>query len=95
MPVEPEKMDALTRLLEHLPSRKKIVLTIPQTHPHNLTTINRSPHIFFINFPHKTQAFIRINFLLKTNTTSNPSHEYSAHVNTTLTSDFIARTPNW
>jgi hypothetical protein len=95
MPVEPEKMDALTRLLEHLPSRKKIVLTIPQTHPHNLTTINRSPHIFFINFPHKTQAFIPINFRLKTKTTSNPSLEYSAHAIRSLTLYFIAQTQNW
>ena len=36
MPVESEKNDALTKLLEHLPSLKKIVLHIPQTHPHDL-----------------------------------------------------------
>jgi hypothetical protein len=66
MPVESEKKDVLTKNLEHLPSRKKIILTIPQTHPHNLP-----------------------------NTTSNPSRKYSAHAIGTLTSDFIARTPNW
>jgi hypothetical protein len=36
-----------------------------------------------------------INFPLKTNTTSNPSLEYLAHAIRRLTSDFIARTPNW
>jgi hypothetical protein len=42
---EPEKMDVLTKLSKHLPSRKKIVLTIPQTHPTTQTT----SHIFFSN----------------------------------------------
>jgi hypothetical protein len=44
MPVESAKKDVLTKLLEHLPSRKKIILTIPQTHPHNLPTMHTSPN---------------------------------------------------
>ncbi len=40
---EPEKMNVLTKLSKHLPSRKKIVLTIPQTHP---TTQSTSGNFF-------------------------------------------------
>ncbi len=58
MHVEPEKMNAPTNPLEPLPNLKKIVLTIPQTHPHNIPTIHTGPHISLpeqkaLNFPLK------------------------------------------
>jgi hypothetical protein len=42
---EPEKMDVLTKLSKHLPSRKIFLVTIPQIHPTTQTT----SHIFFSN----------------------------------------------
>ncbi len=42
---EPEKMDVLTKLSKHLPSRKIFLVTIPQTHPTTQTT----SRIFFPN----------------------------------------------
>jgi hypothetical protein len=41
---EPEKMDVLTKLSKHLPSRKLFLVTIPQIHPTTPTS-----HIFFSN----------------------------------------------
>jgi hypothetical protein len=41
---EPEKMDVLTKLSKHLPSRKIFLVTIPQIHPTTPTS-----HIFFSN----------------------------------------------
>jgi hypothetical protein len=38
MSVEPEKMDVLTKLSEHLDSRNKNFVTIPQTQPIAQTT---------------------------------------------------------
>ncbi len=45
---EPEKMDVLTKLSKHLPSRKFFLVTIPQTHPTTQTTLP-------IFFPNTTQ----------------------------------------
>jgi hypothetical protein len=47
---EPEKMDVLTKLSKHLPSRKNFLVTTPQTHP----TTQSTSHIFF---PNTTQLF--------------------------------------
>ena len=35
---EPEKMDVLTKLSKHLPSRKIFLVTLPQIHPTTQTT---------------------------------------------------------
>jgi hypothetical protein len=45
---EPEKMDVLTKLSKHLPSRKNFLVTITQTHPTKQTTSS-------IFFPNTTQ----------------------------------------